>query len=342
MRIPRCPAAVRGDEPGRDHCPRSQGGKGPGEDDPRARRPVRPRPATRLPRGRSWEFGSDRASRRRFSSSLLARAAGADERLGEVVVTAPPISRDRAARRRHRPSRRSSTRARRRRSVETLSDALADTVGVQVRRFGGLGDFSTVSVRGFSPRQVQVYLDGVPLARADNETVDLSDLPLDAVEHVEVYRGATPLRFAQSGPGGVVNVVTRQPGSDARHGGERVVRLVRDAQGRPRRAARATAPGTTCAFGHYLGSQGRLHLHRGQRHAGESRRRPRGHAHQQRLQPGQPDGAGGLAPVRRRRRSRSPPTPSGAIAGRPGRGVAAGPGRAPADRPPPDAPRRAS
>ena len=95
--------------------------------------------------------------------------------------------------------------------VETLSDALAETVGVQVRRFGGLGDFTTVSVRGFSPRQVQVYLDGVPLSRADNETVDLSDLHLDAVERVEVYRGTTPLRFAQAGPGGVVNVVTRRP-----------------------------------------------------------------------------------------------------------------------------------
>ncbi len=96
--------------------------------------------------------------------------------------------------------------------VDTLADALSDTVGVQVRRFGGLGDFSTVSVRGFSPGEVQVYLDGVPLSRADNETVNLADLPLDVVDHVEVYRGVSPLAFAQSGPGGVVNVVTRRPG----------------------------------------------------------------------------------------------------------------------------------
>src|SRR6185369_9788883 len=98
-------------------------------------------------------------------------------------------------------------------TVETLTEALSNTVGVQVRRFGGLGDFSTVSVRGFSPGQVQVYLDGVPLSRADNEVVNLSDLPLDAVDHVEVYRGTTPLIFSQSGPGGVVNVVTRRPGT---------------------------------------------------------------------------------------------------------------------------------
>jgi iron complex outermembrane receptor protein len=145
--------------------------------------------------------------------AFFSAASGAvgEERLPEIVVTAPAIKDETPA-----PAdptsfasvietREAAT------TVETLSEALADTVGVQVRRFGGLGDFSTVSIRGFSPGQVQVYLDGVPLSRADNETVNLSDLPLDAVDHVEVYRGTTPLAFAQSGPGGVVNVVTRRP-----------------------------------------------------------------------------------------------------------------------------------
>jgi iron complex outermembrane receptor protein len=155
-----------------------------------------------------------------ISAFLLATAAaaGAEERpsqqLGEVVVTAPgmpddlPPPSDPTAFATVIDTRAAPTR------VETLADALSDSVGVQVRRFGGLGDFTTVSVRGFSPRQVQVYLDGVPLSRADNETVDLSDLPLDTVERVEVYRGATPLRFSQAGPGGVINVVTRRPGNE--------------------------------------------------------------------------------------------------------------------------------
>jgi iron complex outermembrane receptor protein len=98
------------------------------------------------------------------------------------------------------------------RELTTLADVLSESVGVQVRRFGGLGAFSTLSVRGFSPGQVQIYFDGVPLTRADNETVNLGDLPLDAVDRVEIYRGMTPLGFPQSGPGGVVNIVTRAPG----------------------------------------------------------------------------------------------------------------------------------
>src|SRR5205814_7238542 len=63
--------------------------------------------------------------------------------------------------------------------METAADVLAETVGVQVRRFGGLGAFSTLSIRGSAANQVQIYMDGIPLSRARNETVNVADLPLD-------------------------------------------------------------------------------------------------------------------------------------------------------------------
>jgi iron complex outermembrane receptor protein len=95
--------------------------------------------------------------------------------------------------------------------LETVTDALAESVGVQVRRFGGLGAFSTASIRGSSANQVQVYLDGIPLSRARNETVNLADLPLDSLERIEVYRGTVPVSFGSAGIGGVVNLVTKPP-----------------------------------------------------------------------------------------------------------------------------------
>jgi iron complex outermembrane receptor protein len=179
----------------------------------------------------------------------------AEERLPEIVVTAPPLRDDTPAPRdatafasvietRDAPT-----------SVETLTEVLSNTVGVQVRRFGGLGDFSTVSVRGFSPGQVQIYLDGVPLSRADNEVVNLSDLPLDAIDHIEVYRGMTPLVFAQSAPGGVVNVVTRRPGTtplaaaSASYGSF-------DTRKGALAGATSRGPWEGFAFAQYLGSEG--------------------------------------------------------------------------------------
>ncbi|TMA70021.1 MAG: TonB-dependent receptor [Deltaproteobacteria bacterium] len=187
--------------------------------------------------------------------AAAARPAGAaEQRLGEVVVTAPSVGEPRAA---EDPTAFATVieTAAAPTEVKTLTEALADAVGVQVRRFGGLGDFSTVSIRGSSAGQVQVYLDGVPLSRAENEVVNLADLPLDAVDHVEVYRGATPLAFAQSGPGGVVNVVSRRAGGTPVTGVSTSYGSFETRKVDVARAASA-GPWDYLAFAHYLGSAG--------------------------------------------------------------------------------------
>ena len=187
--------------------------------------------------------------------AAAARPAGAaEQRLGEVVVTAPSVAEPRAA---EDPTAFATVieTAAAPTEVKTLTEALADAVGVQVRRFGGLGDFSTVSIRGSSAGQVQVYLDGVPLSRAENEVVNLADLPLDAVDHVEVYRGATPLAFAQSGPGGVVNVVSRRAGGTPVTGVSTSYGSFETRKVDVARAASA-GPWDYLGFAHYLGSAG--------------------------------------------------------------------------------------
>jgi outer membrane receptor protein involved in Fe transport len=138
--------------------------------------------------------------------------AGAEEPLATIEVTAEPLSE---------AEERAPTSfvtvidvEQHREQIETVGDALAETVGVQVRRFGGLGAFSTVSIRGSSPNQVQIFLDGVPLSRARNETVNLADLPLDSLARIEVYRGAAPVRFGTTAVGGVVNLVTKPPSAE--------------------------------------------------------------------------------------------------------------------------------
>ena len=72
----------------------------------------------------------------------------------------------------------------------SLPDVLAEATGVHVKRLGGLGAFSTLSLRGSSADQVEVYLDGILLNAAFGGGVDLSNLPLAHVGQIEVYRGA--------------------------------------------------------------------------------------------------------------------------------------------------------
>ena len=92
--------------------------------------------------------------------------------------------------------------------VQSVADVLSESVGVQVRRFGGLGAFSTVSIRGSTPNQVEVYLDNVLLNTANAGLVDLGSVPLDNVDHIEIYRGFAPLQLGAGSIGGAINLVT--------------------------------------------------------------------------------------------------------------------------------------
>lgn len=94
------------------------------------------------------------------------------------------------------------------RTTESLAGLLAEAAGVHITRYGGLGAFSTLSLRGASPGQVTILLDGVPLTSAAHGVVSLGDLPATAVERVEVYRGLGPLGLGVATPGGAVNLVT--------------------------------------------------------------------------------------------------------------------------------------
>jgi vitamin B12 transporter len=141
--------------------------------------------------------------------ALCKAARAAELSMEPVVVTAPRVTENQALA----PTSFATVidAARHTEQVETVADALAESVGVTVRRFGGLGAFSTVSIRGSSANQVQVYLDGIPLSRARNETVNLGDLPLDSLERIDVYRGTVPVEFGSGAIGGVVNLVTKPP-----------------------------------------------------------------------------------------------------------------------------------
>ncbi|MBD3162701.1 MAG: TonB-dependent receptor plug domain-containing protein, partial [Candidatus Eisenbacteria bacterium] len=89
-----------------------------------------------------------------------------------------------------------------------LGDLLDRTAGIHVHRYGGSGSFSLASVRGSTPGQVKVAIDGVPIAAAADGSVNLSNLPLASFQHVEIYRGAQTESFGGPPAAGVINLVT--------------------------------------------------------------------------------------------------------------------------------------
>ena len=94
------------------------------------------------------------------------------------------------------------------RASADLADVVGAAAGVHLQRLGGLGHFSTVTIRGSSARQVQVYVDGLPVNPYGGSAVNLDELPLDAFQRVEVYRSGAPAHLGAGGMGGVINLVT--------------------------------------------------------------------------------------------------------------------------------------
>lgn len=89
-----------------------------------------------------------------------------------------------------------------------LADLLDRTAGIQVHRYGGLGAFSQAGVRGSSPGQVLVCIDGVPVASAGDGHVDLALLPVSLFGRAEVLRGSQTASYGGPPAAGVINLVS--------------------------------------------------------------------------------------------------------------------------------------
>jgi len=89
-----------------------------------------------------------------------------------------------------------------------LADLLDRACGVRVHRYGSSGSYSLVRVRGSTPGQVAVCLDGVPIAGAADGIANLAILPVSQLERAELYRGPQVASFGGPPAAGVLNLVT--------------------------------------------------------------------------------------------------------------------------------------
>jgi len=93
---------------------------------------------------------------------------------------------------------------------QDISDELKKVSGVQINQTGGIDSFSTIMIRGASSSSVDVFINGVKVNPLTMGSFNLSILPDEIFERIEVYKGFTPLRLGFSNTGGSVNIVTRR------------------------------------------------------------------------------------------------------------------------------------
>ena len=97
----------------------------------------------------------------------------------------------------------------------TIQDLLSRQPGIQVRSlFGGVnGAASTVDLRGFgatAANNTLVLINGRRINDLDLAGVDLSTLPRESIDHIEITRGNSgAVLYGDGAVGGVINIVTK-------------------------------------------------------------------------------------------------------------------------------------
>jgi vitamin B12 transporter len=93
----------------------------------------------------------------------------------------------------------------------TIADAIENVPGVEINRYGAFGAQTSFGIRGSSSAQVLVLLDGLPIAGAQIQNVQLEALPVSGVDRVEVVEGGGSTLYGSGSIGGVINIISTQP-----------------------------------------------------------------------------------------------------------------------------------
>ncbi|CUH97217.1 hypothetical protein P22_3344 [Propionispora sp. 2/2-37] len=98
--------------------------------------------------------------------------------------------------------------------AETAAQVLEKAAGLTVSSNNMQGK-AAVSIRGSDANNTKVFVDGVPLSPVGDGVVDLSSIPADSIEKIEVFKGAAPVQYGSDAAGGVIYITTKKGGKQA-------------------------------------------------------------------------------------------------------------------------------
>lgn len=91
---------------------------------------------------------------------------------------------------------------------QTLRDVLSNDLNIRIGQDAVLG--SGISMQGLGGENVQIMIDGVPVVGRLDGNIDLSQLPLNNVEKIEIIEGPMSVQFGSSAIGGVINLISKK------------------------------------------------------------------------------------------------------------------------------------
>ena len=92
----------------------------------------------------------------------------------------------------------------------TVAEVLRTVPGITLGNTGGVGQQTSLFLRGTESNHVLVLIDGVKVGNASSGSTPFEHLPLDQIEKIEVVRGPRSSLYGSEAIGGVIQIFTRK------------------------------------------------------------------------------------------------------------------------------------
>lgn len=92
-------------------------------------------------------------------------------------------------------------------AANTLSDLLSSELNIRTENKGVLG--TGISMQGLSGEHIKILIDGVPVVGRQNGNIDLNQLNLQNIDHVEIIEGPMSVIYGSNALGGAINLITK-------------------------------------------------------------------------------------------------------------------------------------
>jgi outer membrane receptor for ferrienterochelin and colicins len=93
-------------------------------------------------------------------------------------------------------------------AANNLTDLLNSELNIRISQDGALG--TSMSLQGLSGENVKFLVDGVPVIGRMNGNIDISQLNLYNVDHIEIIEGPMSVVYGSNALAGVINIITKE------------------------------------------------------------------------------------------------------------------------------------
>lgn len=93
-------------------------------------------------------------------------------------------------------------------AANNLAGLLSNELNIRVQNNGVLG--ASISMQGLTGEHIKILIDGVPVIGRQNGNIDLNQLNLQNVDHIEIIEGPMSVVYGSNALAGAINIITKK------------------------------------------------------------------------------------------------------------------------------------